>query len=130
MPTRIKHQQQQRQQPVRHHQQQQHGQYQQKPLGRRQNNGGAEAVCGVDITRQRLITTPTAVSNSTTPAVTLMWPPPGLSASKDSIAPTPCPRRMTSQNASTSPSRQPRYKARQSHQRRPGRKTAPGRLVH
>ena len=34
----------------------------------------AEAVCGVHITRQRPITTPTAVSNSTKPVATLMWP--------------------------------------------------------
>ena len=40
----------------------------------------AEAVCGVHITRQRPITTPTAVSNSTKPAATLMWPPPELRA--------------------------------------------------
>ena len=32
----------------------------------------AEAVCGVHITRQRPIITPTAVSNSTKPAATLM----------------------------------------------------------
>ena len=48
-----------------------------------------EAVCGVYITRQRLITTPTAVSNSTKPAATLMWPTPELSASKDSAASRP-----------------------------------------
>ena len=88
----------------------------------------AEAVCGVQSTRQRPITTPTAVSNNTKPAVTLMWPPPELSASKESAVPTTCPRRMTSQNAPTSPSRQPRYKARQSQQRRPGRRNAPGRF--
>ena len=90
----------------------------------------AEAVWGVHITRQRPITTPTAVPNSTKPAATLMWPPLKLSASKESVAPTTCPRRMTSQNAPTSPSRQPRYKARQSQQRRPRRGTAPGRLAH
>ena len=74
----------------------------------------AKAVCGVHITRQRPITTPIAVSKSTKPAVTLSWPPPERSASKESEAPTTCPRRMTSQNAPTSPSRQPKYKARQS----------------
>ena len=61
-----------------------------------------EAVCGVYITRQRPITTLAAVSNSTKPAVTLMWPPPELSASKGSAALMTCPRRMTSQNAPTS----------------------------
>ena len=89
-----------------------------------------EAARGVYIIRQRPITTPIAVSDSTQPAATLMWPPPELSTSKESAAPTTCPRRMTSQNAPTSPSRQPRYKARQSQRRRPGRRTAPGRLVH
>ena len=66
---RIK-QQQQRPQVVRHHQQQQHGQNKQKPRGRQQNNGGdsgARVWCS-----QRPITTPTAVSNSTKPAATLM----------------------------------------------------------
>ena len=48
----------------------------------------AEAVCGVNITRHRPIMTPTAVSNSTKPVTTLMWPPPELSASKESAAPT------------------------------------------
>ena len=130
-PLEIKHQQKQRQQPVRHHQQQQHGQHQQKPRGRRQNNGGGGGgLCGVHTTRQRPITTPTAVSNSIKPTATLMWPPPESSASKESAASTTCPRRTTSQNAPTSPSRQPRYKARQSRQRRPGRRTAPGRLVY
>ena len=71
-------------------------------------------VCGVHITRQRPTTTPSSVSNSTKPAATLMWSPPKLSASKESAAPTICPRRMTSQNAPISHSRQPRYKARQS----------------
>ena len=89
-----------------------------------------EAVCGVHITRQRTITTPTAVSNSTKLAATLMWPPPELSASKESAASTTCPRNMTSQSVPTPSSRQPRYKSRQSQQRRPGRRTAPGRLVH
>ena len=90
----------------------------------------AEAACGVHITRQRPITTPTAVYNSTKPTATLMWPPPEVSASKESAAPTTCPRMMTSQNAPTSPSRQPSYKARQSQRRRPERRTEPGRLVH
>ena len=36
----------------------------------------AEAVCAVHIIRQRPITTPTVVSNSTKPVATLMWPPP------------------------------------------------------
>ena len=91
---------------------------------------GAEAVCGVRITRQRSITTPTAVPNSTTPAAMLMWPTPELSASKEFAAPSTCPRRKTSQNAPTSSSRQPRYKARQSQRRRPGKRTAPGRLIN
>ena len=93
------------------------------PDGGRTTMEAAEAVCGVHITRQRPITTPTAVSKSTKPAATLMWPLSKLSASKESAAPTTYPRRMTSQNASPSPSRQPRYKSRQSHQRRPGRRT-------
>ena len=81
----------------------------------------AEAVRGINTTRQCPITTPTAVSNSAEPVVTLMWSPPELSVSKGSAAPTTCPKRMTSQNAPTSPSRQPRYKARQSQQRRHSR---------
>ena len=89
----------------------------------------AEAVYGVHITRRRPITTLTAVSNSTKPTATLMWPPPELSTSKESAAPTTCPRRMTSQNSPISPSRQPRYKVRQSQQRCPCRRTAPDRLV-
>ena len=48
----------------------------------------AEAMCGVHITRQRPITTPTAVSNSTKPTITTMWSPPELSASKEFAAPT------------------------------------------
>ena len=131
-PLRVKLQQQQRQKRVRHHQQQQHGQHQQKPRGRRQNNGGGgggRVWCSYHKTICP-ITTPTAVSNSTKPASTLMWPPPKLSESKESAAPRTCPRRMTSQNAPTSSSRQPRYKARQSPQRRLGRRTAAGRLVY
>ena len=63
-------------------------------ISKRRADGGkttveaAEAVCGVHTTRQRSITTPTAVSKSTKPAATLMWPPPELSASKESTAPT------------------------------------------
>ena len=70
-------------------------------------NGGkttvevAEAVCGVHVKRKSPITTPTAVPNSIKPAATLMWPPPELSASKESAAPTTCLRRITSQNAPT-----------------------------
>ena len=99
-------------------------------------NGGkttaevAEAVCSVYTTRKRLITTSAAVHDSTKPAATLMSPPLELGESKESAAPTTCPRRMTSQNGPTSPSWQPRYKARQGKQRCPGRRTALGRLVH
>ena len=90
----------------------------------------AEAMCGVHITRQCPITTPNAVSNSTKPTATLMWPPPELSASKGSEAPTTCSRRMTNQNVPPCPSWQPRYKVRQSQQRRLGRRTVHGRLIH
>ena len=51
----------------------------------------AEAVCSVHITRQRPITAPRTKS-----AAPLMWPPPELSASKDSATPATYPRRMTS----------------------------------
>ena len=51
----------------------------------------AEAVCSVHITRKRPITAPRTKS-----AAPLMWPPPELSASKDSATPATYPRRMTS----------------------------------
>ena len=93
--------------------------------------GAAEALCGVHIPRQPPIMTPTAVPSNTKPAATLMRRPPELSASKECTAPMFCPRRMTIQDTPTSPSWQPRYKARQSQRRRrPGRRTSPGRLVH
>ena len=97
-----------------------------RPGGGKTTVEAMEAVCGVHITRQRLITTPTVVSNSTKPAATLMWPPPELSASKKSTAPTTCPRRMTIQNSPTSPSGKPTYKARQSRRQRPGRRSIQG----
>ena len=80
----------------------------------------AKAVCGVHITRQRPITTPIAVSKTTKPAVTLLWPPPELSASKESEAPTTCPRRerpyisftATKVQSKTEPATNPRQKNR------------------
>ena len=68
----------------------------------------AEAACSVYTTRKRLITTSTAVPNRTKPVATLMWPPLELGESKESAAPTTCPRRMTNQNGPTSPSWQTR----------------------
>ena len=96
-PLRIKHHQQQRQQPVRHHQQQQHGEHQQKPRGRRQNNGGG--VGGRVRCSYHKITSHNDADcrvQQHKDGATLMWPPPDLSASKESAAPTTCPRRMAS----------------------------------
>ena len=67
----------------------------------------AEAVCGIHITRQRPTTTLTVVSNITKPAATLMWPPPELSASKESAVPTTCPTEVQSK---TEPATAPRQR--------------------